>query len=1050
MNSKGFVGENEPLFSPLDQPEQTPDTSDHSTDEHTDNADSIGPAGFSQHDKSMVTKLLSGPSTVSEVSQLYHLTPNLAQDDWSKLEIEKLFSIVLHDLTSKGIGSLASKTTEQVLEAAGKFPIIPWTSGEISLIKLANQEDTKALNLLFYLPYRLQESIERARAAFLSAPSSEDYYNINSEFNKKLIVQCMESDLSLDALVSTFQNIPFDQIVEKIRLLGDLDCGELTVGEKHTLKNCISNGQSIGHIYLSLPCRSRSYVGSKYKEMEYVSSRKTKFKSHEERLIYEAKWVMFTSGESSTRRARKRHSDQDIEQLEQDLIQNKSKPKEKVELTPEQIAERELRKEKRKQMLLEKQEQKRIQRKVLRELLEQRRLQGLTRPRRDVQNSSLKSLLAGSQHFQSVIGDKKVVEQGQKRKRIQADHYRPEIEIKKTLLKTRPRQAHKIAIKKALKLTHGESTKKLVKKLEKPKKPKLMKGEQIDNFSSSETPIKTEDEEDDQEDYVSPFDPTDINSDTLVPLNGRELFESGFYSSQTITNINYVNGDGTGESSHLIMTSLDDSILAEDDLAVHIVQNHSKNYRSLPISFPPMECSESSEEFAESFNRLRNIVRVRFLVHPQHSELFLLAAPKSNELDPIYEIIKLFMIHYTLYFSHSPVLKKIITEDYCETLERSVEENDFGMFMSVIDKWNLLMLELSPNSEELVQILTDKDLNPEVREFLGKEEVKRPTLHELKLAVFFEEITKEYPSPLFQIVRGGSNSHTNEEMTRDGVHIPVSVTREETPIKPKEYNAAFFSRLLEMTSISRFTMQQILLRVYSRIVSTDSKKLRSYKAFTAEVYGELLPSFTSEVLEKVLLTPNQNFYDLGSGVGNTTFQAALEFGARISGGCELMDHASKLTKLQEGLIQKHLKVLGLKQLELDFALLQSFVANENVRQSVLNSDVLIINNYLFDVNLNTDVGRLLHGLKAGTKIISLRNFIRPRYKATGDTIFDRLTVEEHEMSDFLSVSWTANKVPYFISTVQENIVPEYLGRDDSPENCGSVKVEYNELAQLAN
>ena len=98
-------------------------------------------------------------------------------------------------------------------------------------------------------------------------------------------------------------------------------------------------------------------------------------------------------------------------------------------------------------------------------------------------------------------------------------------------------------------------------------------------------------------------------------------------------------------------------------------------------------------------------------------------------------------------------------------------------------------------------------------------------------------------------------------------------------------------------------MQQILLRVYSRVVSTDSRKLRSYKAFTAETYGELLPSFTSEVLEKLNLLPTQKFYDLGSGVGNTTFQAALEFGACSSGGCEIMEHASKLTELQAGLIQ---------------------------------------------------------------------------------------------------------------------------------------------------
>ena len=117
-------------------------------------------------------------------------------------------------------------------------------------------------------------------------------------------------------------------------------------------------------------------------------------------------------------------------------------------------------------------------------------------------------------------------------------------------------------------------------------------------------------------------------------------------------------------------------------------------------------------------------------------------------------------------------------------------------------------------------------------------------------------------------------------------------------------------------------------------------------------------------------------------------------------------------------------------MNLTFALSQSFVNNDAVRDVCLDCDVLIINNYLFDGELNAQVGRLLYGLRPGTKVISLRNFISPRYKASFDTVFDYFLVEKHEMSDIMSVSWTANKVPYYISTVQESILPDYLGRDD--------------------
>lgn len=37
------------------------------------------------------------------------------------------------------------------------------------------------------------------------------------------------------------------------------------------------------------------------------------------------------------------------------------------------------------------------------------------------------------------------------------------------------------------------------------------------------------------------------------------------------------------------------------------------------------------------------------------------------------------------------------------------------------------------------------------------------------------------------------------------------------------------------------------------------------------------------------------------------------------------------------------------------------------------------------------------------------------------------------MSDVLSVSWTANKVPYYISTVEESILKEYLSKEETAD-----------------
>ncbi|RLV94900.1 Histone-lysine N-methyltransferase H3 lysine-79 specific [Spathaspora sp. JA1] len=854
--------------------------------------------------------------------------------------------------------------------------------------------------------------------------------------------KCINNDLTLSCLKSTFPRNPIGEIVRLIR--AQSDSIPFTAGEKELIKSHIKNKTQVGECLHDFPVRDKEYVEARYKEYDFVSTRVKYFKTSQERLVYEARWAVMinNSSSSTTRSSRKRKLEEDLEEIQRQssII---TKPN-KVELTPEEEEQKRIRREQNRAKLLATKERKRMEAIQKNLDLEIRRAAGLVRhPRR--YTTVLTDLVSSSEYFQTVTGDKKKVEEGQKRKRVQADHYRPEIEEKRkfTKLKTTARQAEKKKLKEALRAQKKEEVKIRKKPGPKPKKKNVKVKEEyieppIEEEEIEEDPSSEPEEEEEEEDVVSPFDPDDINSDTLIPLNGRQLYVSSMYDTvPSVPDLNFVNASSNESSTDLmspskkIMTDLNDDILFVDNLAAEIVASHYKQYRDLPISFPPFLTPSGK------INDL-NEIKVRFFLYPQHCESFILAEPKSNELDPIYEIVKLFMIHYSLYFSHSEILREIITEDYCHKLENSIEENDFCEFMNIIDKWNMLMIKLSPNKKAVEEITSKgEDINAGPRSvYLVSQEINKISDQELKLETFYGEIMLESISPSFQLVRKLSFEEKNLPVVEVGpghAIAPINVSEEVKDLKPENYEEALFKRFHEKTTMSRFTIQQILLRVYSRIVSTDSRKLRSYKAFTAQVYGELLPSFTSEVLEKVNLQPTQKFYDLGSGVGNTTFQAGLEFGACLTGGCELMEHASKLTSLQTGLIQKHLAVLGLPKLNLNFALSQSFVNNESVRKVALDCDVLIINNYLFDGELNAQVGRLLLGLRPGTKIISLRNFISPRYRATFDTVFDYFAVEKHEMSDVMSVSWTANKVPYYISTVQDHILPEYLGREESCE-----------------
>lgn len=862
---------------------------------------------------------------------------------------------------------------------------------------------------------------------------------------EKKLRECIEVDLTKGNLLYCFPNYAIGDLCARIESHPDFVEKSLTIGEKSLMTEQIHKGDTVEEIYSDYPLRPKSFVDLKYKEIAYTSLRKIKFKTREERLLYEAGMACLGSGPSKRSTKRSAGCDVDFDKLEE-LEQKASKiaPPPKPKIDPEIAAART-------KARLEAQEKKKAERRRIYELARARRL---AKPRDYSKKSStplvslnlIKQLSESAEYFQTVTGDRQKVQEGAKRKRTQTVLFSPVIEVK---LKTRARQAQKWELRRKLKeeARLKRELQRKSKKLTTKKKRKLNKKgrhsfddeyEEFSDFDLRSVEPESQPEEEEEENHISPFDPPDINADTLVPLNDRHLFFKSIYEQEenvTLPELEFrhLREDETAKQA---MTTNDGSILYDDELAADVVGSHRKCYRDMPISFPQYSTTPTSSSNGSTNINYANSVKIRFFLYPQHCELFVLAEPKDNELDPVHEIIKVFMIHYALYFDYSSTIKTYINE-LCHKLELAIEANDFSEFMYVIDTWNTLMLELSPNEKAVSRIMeTGDDINAGARSLLNESEIRQVRNEDLNLEMFYNEICFESISPVYEPIQG------EIEVIEDDIDADISIGKIEPPqnkspqeremnfIKPLHYNSDLFKRLREKTSLSRYSIQQILVRVYSRIVSTDSRKLRSYKAFTAEVYGELLPSFTSEVLEKVQLKPTQRFYDLGSGVGNTTLQAALEFGACCSGGCEIMDHASNLTTLQENLIQKHLAVFGLSPLNLKFALKQSFVNNEQVRQDCLASDVLIINNYLFDGDLNDAVGKLLYGIKPGTKIISLRNFISPRYRATFNTAFDFFSVEKHEMSDIMSVSWTANKVPYYISTVEETIRPEYLGREE--------------------
>jgi H3 lysine-79-specific histone-lysine N-methyltransferase len=104
-----------------------------------------------------------------------------------------------------------------------------------------------------------------------------------------------------------------------------------------------------------------------------------------------------------------------------------------------------------------------------------------------------------------------------------------------------------------------------------------------------------------------------------------------------------------------------------------------------------------------------------------------------------------------------------------------------------------------------------------------------------------------------------------------------------------------------------------------------------------------------------------------------------------------------------------------------------FLELEAVAQILKRADVLLVNNYAFDAQLNQRLLQLFLDLKEGTRIISLRNFVPLDHKITvrnAGSAESILSITSHTYPSG-SVSWTNSGGQYFIQTVDRTAVQRF-------------------------
>ena len=137
-------------------------------------------------------------------------------------------------------------------------------------------------------------------------------------------------------------------------------------------------------------------------------------------------------------------------------------------------------------------------------------------------------------------------------------------------------------------------------------------------------------------------------------------------------------------------------------------------------------------------------------------------------------------------------------------------------------------------------------------------------------------------------------------------------------------------------------INHILEQSYARTVAPHSHLLRAYEGFSNQVYGEIKPLFTSEIIKNTSLSSSSIFLDLGSGTGNVVLQVAAQVCPKASYGIEIMPHPSSLAKKQRAEFCSRMHMYG-KPLGRIFLKQGDFLEDEGIQTVIAKSDVIFVN-----------------------------------------------------------------------------------------------------------
>lgn len=147
------------------------------------------------------------------------------------------------------------------------------------------------------------------------------------------------------------------------------------------------------------------------------------------------------------------------------------------------------------------------------------------------------------------------------------------------------------------------------------------------------------------------------------------------------------------------------------------------------------------------------------------------------------------------------------------------------------------------------------------------------------------------------------------------------------------------------------------------VISDEERKIITEQG-CAPVYGEILNTSLKTLLDDLHITPNDVFYDLGSGTGKVTIQAYLDYPFKKAVGIELSPTRYKHSIIAKNELKKINALANTRTLEF---------RNEDITKSDINdATVIFMCATCFPEDLMDTLTKKLSMLKPGLKLLTLK------------------------------------------------------------------------------